>query len=340
MHLADFFRRHALADVPGVVAISGGPDSVALAHLLRTLLHEGVLPRLILGHVNHQLRGDESDADESFVQTLADRWRNANVTCRTVRIDVAAMTAAHGGNLESIARRERYRWLSQLAHAEGAGWIATGHSADDQAETVLFRLLRGSGVLGLGAMPEARSLDNGVLLVRPLLHLRRQALLDYLHDQQIPYRVDSSNQDPRFTRNRIRLDLLPTLQRDYNPAIIDVLCRLADQAREIHAEWAGQARQLQADAELARAGNILVFSADRLRQASPNLLREMFRLVWQREGWPRGDMDFERWNRLVEIVLESRSAWDFPGKIHVRRVGGVIQVHGFSSAHASRDESP
>jgi tRNA(Ile)-lysidine synthase len=328
-HIAECLHRHGMDETTGVVAVSGGPDSVALAHLLVGLLQEGKIARLIFAHVNHQLRGDESDADEAFVQSLPARWRmghDARLMCRTQRIDVAAIAQAEHDNLEGIARRERYSWFTQLAQTEGAAWIATGHSADDQAETVLFRLLRGSGVLGLGGIRECRRLDQ-VSLLRPLLSVRRQALLDYLHDKQISYRVDSSNRELRFTRNRLRLELLPQLQRDYNPAVVEVLGRLAEQAQEIHSEIAEGAAQLLHEAELARAGDILVFSVERLRKASANLVREMFRLVWQREVWPMGDMDFERWHRLVEIVQGSSSAWDFPGKIHGRRVGGVVQVH-------------
>jgi tRNA(Ile)-lysidine synthase len=328
-NVAACLQRHQLGQTTGVIAVSGGPDSVALAHLCVRLLRQGSVERLVFAHVNHQLRGDESDADETFVQNLPTLWQmenDARLTCRTQRIDVAAIATAEHDNLEGIARRERYRWFSQLASTEGAAWIATGHTADDQAETVLFRLLRGSGVLGLGAIPERRALADGVQLLRPLLSVRRQALLDYLRDGQIPYRVDSSNRELRFTRNRLRLDLLPRLQHDYNPAIVEVLCRLAEQAQELHTEIAVHAARLLADAELPRAGEILVFSAERLRSESANLVREMFRLVWQRESWPLGDMDFECWQRLVEIGAGSRSAWDFPGRVHGRRVGNILKL--------------
>lgn len=326
-HVEACVARHSLVNTTGIVAVSGGPDSVALAHLLVGLLQAGKLERLILAHVNHQLRGDESDADEAFVKSLPERWQQPNLTCCTQRIDVAAIANAEHGNLEAIARRERYGWFTQLAHRHQSAWIATGHTADDQAETVLFRLLRGSGVLGLSGMAECRTLDDRVALVRPVLTVRRQALLDYLQAGQIPYRLDSSNRDLRFTRNRLRLELLPRLEEQYNPAIIEVLCRLAGQAAELHEDIAKQALQLAKDAELPRAGAILVFSADRLQRASKNVVREAFRLIWQREGWPRGDMDFEQWNRLAEIVHESLLACDFPGGIHVRRAGGVVQIH-------------
>ena len=328
--VADCLQRHSLERTTGIVAVSGGPDSVALAHLSVRLLQDGKIGRLLFAHVNHQLRGEESDADETFVQGLPARWHMegaARLSCQTRRIDVATIAKTERDNLESTARRERYCWFQQLAHDEKAAWIATGHTADDQAETVLFRLLRGSGVLGLGGVPECRALGETVQLLRPLLTVRRQSLVDYLADREIPYRVDSSNGDLTFTRNRLRHELLPYLQEQYNPAIVEVLCQLADQAQELHADVTVHAAQLLRDTERPRAGEMLVFALPLLQKASPNLVREMFRLVWQREGWPMGEMDFGHWNRLVEIAVGTSSAWDFPGKVHARRVGKAMQVN-------------
>jgi tRNA(Ile)-lysidine synthase len=328
--IADFLHRHGLAHTTGIVAVSGGPDSVALAHFLAGLLREGKISRLLFAHLNHQLRGEESNADEDFVRHLPECWQMADsrLVCHTQRVDVAARAKTEKLNLESVARRERYRWLTQLAHAEGAAWVATGHTADDQAETVLFRLLRGSGVLGLGGMKSCRRLDGEIRLLRPMLALRRADLLDYLHAGAIPYRVDSSNRDPRFTRNRLRLQLLPLLEEQYSPAVVTVLGRLAEQAQQLHGEIAQLAMLLLAEFELPRAGNILVFSAERLKQTPPNLLREMFRTIWQREAWPMGEMDFDRWNRLVEVVQGIHTCWDFPGGIRARLIGAVLQLRG------------
>lgn len=339
--LAACLQRHGLDGAAGVIAVSGGPDSVALGHLGVCLLRAGKLPRLIFAHVNHLLRGEESDADERFVLQLAALWHmgdDPRLQCRSTRIDVAQIARAEQGNLESIARRERYAWLCRLAGAEKAAWIATGHTADDQAETVLFRLLRGSGVHGLGGMAECRTLDGSIRLVRPLLGVRRQTLLDELHLSKIPYRTDSSNLERGFMRNRIRLDLLPLLEREFNPRVVGALCRLAEQARELSGEIAVQAEALRVVAELPRAGAMLVFAADRLEKAAPNLVREMFRLIWRREGWPMGEIDFERWHWLVEIVRGQRPACDFPGQIHARRVGQVVQISPSPTGTGARGE--
>lgn len=326
--MSDCLRRHGLEKTTGVIAVSGGPDSVALAHLGAVLLQSNDVERLIFAHINHQLRGEESDADEAFVQNLGKQWSliEPRFQIRTTRINMAALADAEGENLENAGRRERYRWLTQIAQEAGAAWVATGHSADDQAETVLFRLLRGAGLRGLGAMPECRALGDGVSLIRPLLAIRRHEIRAYLHQNQIPFCVDSSNRDVRFSRNRLRLDVMPMLEQTCNPAIVDVLCRLADQARELHDEITRHARQLLNETELPRAGDILVFAADRLASHSANAIREMFRLVWLRENWPQGEMDFAHWDRLADITQGRLAAFDFPGKIHARRVGRVVQV--------------
>ena len=330
-HVAAFFDDHGLVGTDGVVAVSGGPDSVALAH---ALAGQAGLPRVVLAHVNHGLRGAESDADEAFVAELAARWfpdEPARLPCRVVRFDTAAEAERRGDNLEATARAQRYAWLAQVARDEGAAWVAVAHTADDQAETVLFRLLRGSGLDGLRGMSPRRRLDGPIELIRPLLDLRRADVLAYLEARQQPYRQDSSNLDLAFTRNRLRHDLIPLLQAQYNPAIVAALCRLAEQARDVQAELRPRAEELLARTELARAGATLVFLAAALAEATPHLLREMFRLVWKREGWPQGAMGFEDWQQLVSVARGERAAWDLPGGIHVRHAGTVVQIHGDAS---------
>lgn len=327
-HLADWLDAHGLSGTPGVVAISGGPDSVALAHLGVELLKIGALPKLILAHVNHQLRGDESDADEAFVRNLPTHWMmsdGAGLACRTCRIDVAAIAEAESENLESAGRNARYDWLTRVAKDEGAAWIATGHTADDQAETVLFRLLRGTGVLGLRGIAEQRDMES-VAIIRPLLTVRRADLLEHLKANGIAYRVDSSNTDVRFRRNWLRAKLLPTLRDECNPEIVAVLCRLAEQANDLQADIDAESAKLLALAERPRAGAMLVFAVEPLQSASDNQMREMFRAVWRREGWPTSAMDAKHWQRLVTIASGPASTCDFPAGVHVRRVARVMQI--------------
>ncbi|MCI0638850.1 MAG: tRNA lysidine(34) synthetase TilS [Gemmataceae bacterium] len=313
----DFFRQD-LNQFAGVLAVSGGPDSVALARLLLAQEH----PPLIIAHLNHLLRGPDSDADEAFVIEQARSW---GLPVRTARIDVAAEAKRQSDNLENSARRLRYDWLTQIARAEQAGWVATGHTADDQAETILHRLLRGAGMQGLGGMWQTRGLTPEIRLVRPLLTVRRCEVLQYLAEIGQPFREDASNLDPRFTRNRLRQVVLPLLVQ-FQPAIVEHLCALASEARELYAEVVLRAHQLLHDSELPRAGACIVLDTQTLVHAPRHILREMFRSLWQREGWPLQDMDRTAWEKLAAVAWGELPAWDLPGSLCVQRKNHVVQV--------------
>jgi tRNA(Ile)-lysidine synthase len=321
-HVAEFMAAAGLSKKSGIIAVSGGPDSVALLRLLLELNQSGKIGDLIVAHLNHQLRGEESDADEQFVQNLATAF--ALPFCQR-QVNVAELASQRGDNLENTARQIRYDWLAEIAGAYGAAWVATGHTADDQAETLLHRLLRGTGLQGLGGIPPRRELIPGIDAVRPLLTTSRNEVLGYLQDIDQSFCTDSSNIDRGYTRNRIRHELLPILASDYNPEIVSVLCRLAEQAREVQTLLTTQAGQLLKEAELPRAGRLLIFARKRLAEAPKHLVRELFRLVWSRESWPAGAMTFDDWDRLASLAREDKTL-DLPDRIHARSTGLVIQV--------------
>jgi tRNA(Ile)-lysidine synthase len=310
-----------------VVAVSGGPDSVAL---LRAVLAAPASPgRLVIAHLNHRLRGEESDADAAFVEelckalhpraSLALRWRNE-------RIDVAAQAGEAGDNMESVARRIRYTWLTDVARQEGVPLVATGHTADDQAETVLHRLLRGTGLRGLRGIAPRRQLAAGVTVIRPLLGVTRAEVLAYLEAEGQPFREDRSNRDLRYTRNRIRHELLPYLAKNYNPAVAAVLARLAQGADEVFQWYEAVATALLAEVEHPRAGRLVVLDRNLLGAAAPHLVREVFRIIWTREQWPVGRMDFDAWDRLAGLVARRSPALDLPGGVHAQVKGRVVQI--------------
>lgn len=306
-----------------VVAVSGGPDSVAL---LRALV--AVCPgKIVVAHLNHGWRGVESDADEEFVGNLAASLRSradSEVVFRSERVTVTE--SERGEGLEAAARRVRYEWLGRVAEVEGCWWVATGHTADDQAETVLFNLIRGTGVAGLAGIAPRRPLLDGVELVRPLLKVRRADVLAYLRSIDQPFRRDSTNDDPSFTRNRIRNDLLPRLAKEFNPRIAEVLSSLAEQAGAVESEMEQFGRELLSAAELPRAGPICVFDPAVLAGASRHRLRTMFQMIWRRENWQRGEMGFREWDRLAGLCIGEGNALDLPGGVHARQTGRVVRV--------------
>lgn len=297
-------------DRPGLVAVSGGPDSVAL---LRAMAARCAVPFTIV-HVNHKLRGEESDGDEAFVVDLAAKL---NLPFRSRSLPIA-----EGASIEVTARELRYDWFREIARELDCGWIATAHTADDQAETVLHRLIRGTGLVGLIGMTDQRSVgfNPTVLLLRPLLALRRQELLEYLQNLNQPFRTDSSNANPRFTRNRIRNEVLPLL-REINPRVDEALLRLSDQANEREAWISSQVTSLLSRVVKPPAGDAHIFDAEPLEHAEPLLVRELYRTTWQSLGWPMGEMSAEHWERLAKGEFG-----DFPGGISVRRVGKVVQL--------------
>lgn len=242
--LLDHIRRLELLH-PGDrvgVAVSGGADSVALLRLLLELRSEIGLVLSVV-HFNHKLRGGESDEDEAFVAQLA-REHELELHCNSA--DVKAEASAEGSSLEAKARELRYQFFTDLVTPDDQGHsrvdkIATGHTLDDQAETVLMRALRGTGLRGLGGIYPTFDLEQDDELVgqavRPLLETRHHELRQYLKEIGRSWREDSSNLSPHFTRNRVRHLLLPLLEREFNPAAAESLSELAELARDEEDYW-------------------------------------------------------------------------------------------------------
>jgi len=298
----------------GIVAVSGGADSVALLLGLRECHGDG----LVIGHFNHRLRGDESDGDEQFVRELG---KQLGVPVRVGSGDVKAA----GSNLEAAARKLRYHWFVSVAQEVGARWVATGHTADDQAETVLHRIIRGTGITGLSGIAKHRPLCGEIQLIRPLLTVTRQEILMALAGCQQHYRIDSTNNDSAFTRNRIRHELLPLL-KTFNPQVVEALTRLAEQARSYVEEHQPRIALLLEGCELPRAGERVILDAAGLSRIKAGELQELFRAIWLREGWPQLGMSAAHWARLVEIATGRLTAADFPGGITARRLDKVVQL--------------
>jgi tRNA(Ile)-lysidine synthase len=219
-------RTHGLITRGGrvAVALSGGPDSVALVHILLELERAGELTVAGLVHLNHQLRGEAADEDERFCRALA---AALNLPLEVGCVDVRALAREQGRSIEDAGRVARYAFLHEAAERLGAEAIAVGHSRDDQAETFLLRLIRGSGPRGLaGILPKAGR------VVRPLLDISRAELRAYVAERGIDYREDATNACLDVPRNRVRHELIPYLEREFSPGIVEVLAREAAIARE------------------------------------------------------------------------------------------------------------
>jgi tRNA(Ile)-lysidine synthase len=206
-----------------LVAVSGGPDSVALLRALVLLSTEYRL-HLTAAHLNHGLRGAEAEKEEDFVRHLSS---GMGIPCLCKTIDIRQLQRDKGQSLEEVGREERYRFLKEAADKCGARKIATGHHRDDQAETVLINLIRGSGPEGLKGIVPVRE----GRIIRPLLQVSRKSILKFLEGEGLTYVTDSSNLNPVFLRNRIRNELIPALAKNYNPQMVAGLCHVAEIAR-------------------------------------------------------------------------------------------------------------
>jgi tRNA(Ile)-lysidine synthase len=238
------------------LGVSGGADSVAMLRIFEELRAQIGIAIVAL-HFNHQLRGADADADERFVEALA---TDLDFECESGRGDVAGEAQRHGWNLEDAARRLRYEFFERAAAIHGLSRVAVAHTSDDQAETVLSHLLRGTGLAGLaGIYPVAGR------IIRPLLELERAELRELLTRLGQPWREDATNQDTARTRARIRHQLIPILQRHFDPAAVTRLARLASHARENENFWrALEDERLQALATRKSRGAISLNVADLL----------------------------------------------------------------------------
>jgi tRNA(Ile)-lysidine synthase len=260
-----------------VVGVSGGPDSVALLDGLARLSGAHSFT-LVAAHLDHGLRPDSAD-DVAFCSGLCARL---GVAFRSGTADVRGRAARERGGLEQAARRARYEFLRAVRREQGAAAIAVAHTRDDQAETVLLRLLRGSGRRGLAGM-RARNGD----VVRPLLAVSRADVLAHLSARGLPWRDDPTNADRSLLRNRVRHELLPYLEERFNPRLREVLARtaalLADEAQLLSASAAlGLAQALRAD------GDDIVLDRASLAAMPPALARIALRQVLERAGGLRG----------------------------------------------------
>ena len=296
-HVKRALLRHAPAGRVGV-AVSGGADSVCLFLLLRDIVDVAIL------HLNHSLRGEESDGDETFVRNLAARF---DVPLHVKRVEVAALS----GNLEEAARKTRYEFYHEIIAAGRIHCVATGHTLSDQAETVLFRMLRGAHLAGLAAI---HPIAPGPI-IRPLLEVSREEVEQFLRERQEPWRDDSSNRDLSLDRNRIRHTLLPALKRDWNPEIersLGQLAALSFDEERFWADWIGQ----NAPHFLEFRGNIVLATASKLTEQPVAVARRLVRRAIEHVKGNLHSIDFAH----VESILNLARRPEGDGRLQVPQV--------------------
>lgn len=280
-----------------LAGVSGGADSVAL---LSGLVASGA--DVGVAHLDHGTRDGESARDAEWVEALA---ASMGVSCFVRAVDVPGLAAGRKGSFEEVAREVRYDFLAETARAHGYEAIATGHHADDQAETVLMRIVRGTSLMGLGGIPEVGEWD-GVVLIRPLLGVSRADIEVYLHENDLEYLEDASNADRRYVRNRIRHELLPMLREEFNPRVDSALRNLAALSRDED----GLLRELAGEAMAGCVDGESRIDRERFRGLHRAIQRRILVELGHRVG---GVGEFSIVDGAVDFVVggESGSRYDF-----------------------------
>ena len=313
-------------NAPVICGVSGGADSVALLLGLCRLAPAAATPRLIVAHAHHDLR-ESADDDSRFVAALAARQ---GLPFRSQMLAVREDREGRGEGLEGRARRLRYAFFEDVAREAGARHVVVAHTADDQAETILHRALRGTGLAGLAGMAAARELCEGVALMRPLLRVSREVTRRFLVETNETWREDETNRDTKHARNFLRHEILPRVEAGHYPAASASLERLARQAtRSARALASAAGHLLDLHAERHPDGRIVMRAAG-LGALEPHLVAEMLVVLWKREGWPRRDMTARHYEQLAEAMINAahgdggRSIVELPGGIRAADVGAGL----------------
>lgn len=295
----EFIITHKLIS-PGdfiIAGISGGPDSMALLYIMKNLCKELDF-KVAVAHLNHGLR-PEAAAEEKLVKNYCTQW---DIEFHSRTLDIKAIARQGKKSLEEAGRDCRYQFFNELLGQLGAGKIATAHHQDDMAETVLLHLLRGSGIKGLrGIMPVKGN------LIRPLLCVCKNEIKTFLHQKRVDYYIDRSNYELSYLRNRIRHRLIPMLQKDYNPQIIENLNRLADIAREDNDALEEETRRWWEKLLIKINQDEIVFDKQKLLEMHPafqrRLILEAFSRLKGESGWDRADVQ-----KVIELAQKEGSS--------------------------------
>lgn len=297
------------------VALSGGADSMALLRGISCLKQKmGGDGLLAAFHVNHRLRGEESDADATWCQEQCDELE---IPITVAAVDTASYAKQTGQGIEAAARDQRYRLLAEACDRQGIRYLATAHTRNDQVETILFRILRGTGLRGLSGIPRIRSLSKSITLIRPLLACSRTAVETYLAELGQEFRTDRTNENQRFTRNRIRNALLPQLKADFNKDLDDALLRLAVQANEVEAVIERLATDALSEAKLSLAETQASLQLGTFSDCESAIVREALRIAWRKAGLAEQAMTYEWWCQLAKLLqgMGDTQTLNLPGDV-------------------------
>jgi tRNA(Ile)-lysidine synthase len=324
-----------------LLAVSGGADSTVLLYALCAIKAENVpaLPLagklsgdILCAHINHQLRGSESDGDEAFVIAQADKL---NLAITTKRLDVRGFAHKNKLSIETASRKLRIESLLDIAEANDCKWVATAHQKDDNAETVIQRLVRGTGFRGLGGIWPVRKFADGIGFVRPLLCVRRDEIVEYLSKRNLKWRVDRTNNDCSYRRNYIRHRLLPALQQQCNGSIVEQLSELAQSAQKFYSLVCSSVEKIWPQLTDCTADNVTLDLKSFLAQP-PAVKVEIVRRSLTYLGGGERDLTHRHYERVLQLSQQKTNGreiglpdgfvvWCEYGKLIFARAKGVLK---------------
>ena len=291
-----------------LLGVSGGADSVAMLHLFCRLVQQGDWSLTLHAvHVNHRLRGAAADEDTAFVAATC---RTLRVPCTVECVDVAEIARREGASVEEVGRRCRFEVFERVCLKTGIRTIALAHQADDQAETILHRIIRGTGLRGLAGIRVTRPLRPGgdIRVIRPMLGFWRAEIDAYLQQEGLAFREDATNAGAAYTRNRIRHELLPLLREGFNPQVSEALIRLADQARGLHAYLAETCERMLDALVIERNDRQFVLHCPPLVRKPRVIQTELIRRAILGMGVPEGELTFAHLSAVADLAAGSEGS--------------------------------
>ncbi len=296
-----------------IVGVSGGADSVALLRAIHSLQNEMQL-EIWIAHFDHQTRNGQSHQDAIWVEQLT----------RNLQLNYMPGKASPGNNIsEEALREQRLNFLIETARQKQADFICLAHHADDQVETVLHHIVRGTGLQGLMGIPAHRPVSDNITLLHPMLQIRKSEILDYLQAINQNFCTDATNENLQYTRNRIRHQLLPLLD-ELNPQASTHLIQLSQQIEETHRYLKLEAEKLFKKCVISINNDLVRLDATALKADSAVIVRELFRSIWEKLRWPRKKMALTHWNKLALFVQNTQTRIEFPAAITVIKRGEMI----------------
>jgi len=328
---AEYARKHSLfAEGDHVLAaVSGGPDSVALLDILIRLKAYFGLRLVTVAHFDHRLRAEESDEDREFVRELA---LQADLPFHCGTADVRAFSRSEKVSVEMAARTCRHAFFRETAARLGARKIALGHTASDQAEEVLLRIIRGTGPAGAKSMLPGTS--GGI--IRPLLFATREDILRHLDENHLDYRNDSSNAQPFCQRNLLRLEVLPILRRAFHPEVVRTISRYAELAREEDSWWDLQVLEAWKSTCVEQALSCVALDLEKLRALHPALLRRLLRHAFEQVLGSLSGIQLVHLEPLLAMIPREKPGKSirFPGRIEAKQTQGKLVIKKLADAEA------